>query len=128
MAHDDPFAQPPSDKTLIVPSPGARSARQASAQAQQPAASMRFERVDLATLDWDTGLNPLIAAANPLLNLVPQFRQIQHPDPTGLRETLARAIGIFETKAGEHGVPHDHLIAARYALCTFLDESAANTP
>lgn len=127
MAHDDPFAQPPSDKTLIVPSPGARSPRPAQPQPDRPA-SMRFERVDLAALDWDTGLNPLIAAANPLLNLVPQFRQIQHPDPGGLRETLARAIGVFETKAGEHGVPHDHLIAARYALCTFLDESAANTP
>mgnify|MGYP000632619161 CR=1 FL=1 len=61
MAHDDPFAQPPSDKTLIIPSPGARSAR--SAAASGPAPAMRFERVDLAALDWDTGLNPLIAAA-----------------------------------------------------------------
>jgi len=129
MAHDDPFAQPPSDKTLIVPSPGARAARPAAAQtAPAAAAAMRFERVDLAALDWDCGVNPLIAAANPLLNLVPQFRQVQHPDPTGLRETLARAIGVFETKAREHGVSHEHLIAARYALCTFLDETAANTP
>lgn len=126
MAHDDPFAQPPSDKTLIIPSPGARSARSAAASGQAPA--MRFERVDLAALDWDTGLNPLIAAANPLLGLVPQFRQAQHPDPTGLRDTLARAIGIFETKARDHGVAHEQLIAARYALCTFLDETAANTP
>lgn len=125
MAHDDPFAQPPSDKTLIIPSPGARSTRSA---ASGPAPAMRFERVDLAALDWDTGLNPLIAAANPLLGLVPQFRQAHHPDPIGLRDTLARAIGIFETKARDHGVAHEQLIAARYALCTFLDETAANTP
>jgi type IV/VI secretion system ImpK/VasF family protein len=59
---------------------------------------------------------------------VPQFRQAHHPDPQGLRETLARAIGVFEQKAQAHGVPHEHLIAARYALCTFLDEAAANTP
>ncbi len=127
MAHDDPFAQPPSDKTLIIPSPGARAARAAAAQGAQPA-STYFERVDLATLDWESGLNPLVAAANPLLNLVPQFRQAHHPDPQGLRETLARAIGVFEQKAQAHGVPHEHLIAARYALCTFLDEAAANTP
>ena len=127
MAHDDPFAQPPSDKTLIIPSPGARAARAAAAQGAQPA-STHFERVDLATLDWESGLNPLVAAANPLLNLVPQFRQAHHPDPQGLRETLARAIGVFEQKAQAHGVPHEHLIAARYALCTFLDEAAANTP
>ena len=102
MAHDDPFAQPPSDKTLIIPSPGARAARAAAAQGAQPA-STHFERVDLATLDWESGLNPLVAAANPLLNLVPQFRQAHHPDPQGLRETLARAIGVFEQKAQAHG-------------------------
>lgn len=124
MANEDPFAQPPSDKTLIIPSPGARTPRPAAG----PAPTQRFARIELAELDWDTGLNPIIAAANPLLNLVPQFRQAQHPDPMGLRETLARAVGIFETKAREHGVAHEHLIAARYALCTFLDESAANTP
>ena len=105
MAHDDPFAQPPSDKTLIIPSPGARAARAAAAQGAQPAAAY-FERVDLAALDWESGLNPLVAAANPLLNLVPQFRQAHHPDPQGLRETLARAIGVFEQKAQAHGVPH----------------------
>ena len=97
MAHDDPFAQPPSDKTLIVPSPGARSPRPAQPQPDRPA-SMRFERVDLAALDWDTGLNPLIAAANPLLNLVLQFRQIQHPDPAGLADVL-EAGGIAQLSA-----------------------------
>lgn len=128
MAHDDPFALPPSDKTLIVPSPGARAARPASAQAAQPGQGARFEHVDLAALDWDSGLNPLVAAANPLLNLVPQFRQVRHPDPHGLRETLARAIGVFESKAQQRGISHEHVIAARYALCTFLDETAANMP
>lgn len=128
MVQDDPFLQPPSDKTLIVPSPGARSSRPAPAPSERPATGIRFERIELAALDWNTGLNPLIAAANPLLNLAPQLRQVQHPDPHGLRETLARAISQFETNAKQHGVQHEHLIAARYALCTFLDEAAANTP
>lgn len=128
MVHDDPFLQPPSDKTLIVPSPGARSSRPALPQNERPATSVRLERIELASLDWHTGLNPLVAAANPLLNLAPQLRQVQHPDPLGLREALARAISLFETSAREHGIQHEHLIAARYALCTFLDEAAASTP
>ncbi len=128
MAYDDPFAQPPSEKTLIVPSPGMRGGARAANTAAPQGTTTRYPRGDLSALDWHTGLNPLIAAANPLLNLVPQLRQAQHPDPLGLRETLARAVAMFESKAQEQGVPHDQMIAARYALCTFLDENAANTP
>jgi type VI secretion system protein ImpK len=84
--------------------------------------------VGLETLDWQTGINPLIAAANPLLGMVPRLREARHPDPAGLRETLAQAVSLFEAKAAAARVPHEQVIAARYALCTFLDEAAANTP
>jgi len=124
MTNDDPFGQPPGDRTLVIPNPGARAARPAVA----PAQGFSFERVELSALDWSAGLNPLVAAANPLLNLVPQLRQAHHPDPAGLRETLARAVQAFEAKAREVGVLNEHVIGARYALCTFLDETAANTP
>ncbi|MDS4015084.1 MAG: DotU family type VI secretion system protein [Candidatus Accumulibacter sp.] len=127
MTHDDPFLQPPSDRTLFVPSPGARSARAAAGE-RSAGSAQRFERVELSALDWTNGLNPLVAAANPLLNLAPQLRQAHHPDPQGLREALARAISLFDSKAKERGVQHEQVIAARYALCTFLDETAANTP
>lgn len=125
MTNDDPFGSPPSDRTLVIPNPGARAARPAAAAA---APGFSFERVELSALDWASGLNPLVAAANPLLNLVPQLRQAHHPDPAGLRETLARAVQAFEAKARELGVLNEHVIGARYALCTFLDETAANTP
>lgn len=124
MSNDDPFGHPPSDRTLVIPNPGARAARPAAAAAQ----GFSFERVELSALDWNAGLNPLVAAANPLLNLVPHLRQAHHPDPAGLRETLARAVQAFEAKAREVGVLNEHVIGARYALCTFLDETAANTP
>ena len=131
MAQEDPFGQVPTDKTLILPSPGARAAAGARAAIPSSAPIMtggRFERVELGSLDWSTGLNPLVSAAAPLLNLVPQLRQAHHPDPVGLRDTLARAIQEFENRARQAGVQNEHVIAARYALCTFLDETAANTP
>ena len=123
MAPDDSNAQPAPDRTIVIPTPGAHASVQAATRTAAP-----FERVELGALDWKTGLNPLVAAANPLLGLVPRLRQAHHPDPLGLRETLARAVSLFELKAAENGVAHEALIAARYALCTFLDEAAANTP
>jgi type VI secretion system protein ImpK len=128
MMNDDPFGPAPDSRTLVIPKPGAgvgaggRAARAATPQAP-------VERVGLTELDWSAGLNPLVAAANPLLNLVPQLRQAQRPDdPVHLRETLARAVSAFEAKARETGVLNEHIVGARYALCTFLDETAANTP
>ena len=132
MAQDDPFGQMPTDRTLIIPSPGARAATPAPAYVPPYAPSMpgggRFERVELGSLDWNTGLNPLVAAATPLLNLVPQLRQATHPDPAGLRDMLGRAVQEFENRARASGALNEHVVAGRYALCTFLDETAANTP
>jgi type VI secretion system protein ImpK len=127
MTSDDPFGQLPADRTLVIPNPGARPQRPAS-PAAAAGSRFNFERVELSALDWYSGLNPLVAAANPLLNLVPQLRQAHHPDPAGLRDTLARAIQTFETKAREQGLLNEHVVGARYALCCFLDETAANTP
>ena len=123
MTNNDPFAPPVGERTLMIPNPGARGERSAGA-----ASRAAFERIELSALDWTLGLNPLVAAANPLLNLVPQLRQAPHPDPAGLREILARAVQSFEARAREVGVLNEHVIGARYALCTFLDEAAANTP
>jgi type VI secretion system protein ImpK len=74
-------------------------------------------------------LNPLVAAANPLLDLVPQLRStLQHPDPAGLRDALARDIQAFEARARAAGVSPEKTVGARYALCTLLDEVVASTP
>src|SRR5690348_18462740 len=72
-----------------------------------------------------TGSNPLVAAANPLLNLVPQIRStVHHPNPAWLREHLVVEIRAFETRAQQAGVPPETIMAARYCLCTALDEAA----
>lgn len=130
MSQDDPFATPDSDRTLIMPSPGGRSApgqqRPPSNWAGQPEGATQILGEPKPPT---SGLNPLVAAANPLLNVVSQLRgTLQHPDPSGLRDFLAQNIKAFETRAKAAGVAPEKVIAARYALCTLLDEVAASTP
>jgi type VI secretion system protein ImpK len=126
MHKDDPFSLPPSDRTIILPTPGRRPASGA-AQRAAPAAAPRTAQP--ATPPETSGLSPLLAAANPLLDLVPQLRStLQHADPAGLRDNLAQGIRAFETRAQTAGVRPERIIAARYALCTLLDETAASTP
>lgn len=76
-----------------------------------------------------SGSNPLVAAANPLLNLVPQIRAtVHHADPARLRAQLLDELRQFELRAREGGVPTETIIGARYCLCTTLDEAATLTP
>jgi type VI secretion system protein ImpK len=82
--------------------------------------------VDLDSLD---GLNPLLAAANPILASVPRIRSmVRHPDPAKLRETLLERIARFEQSARNRSVPADDIMIARYALCTLVDDAVAATP
>lgn len=76
-----------------------------------------------------SGGNPLVAAANTLLNLVPQIRSmVSNQDPHGLQQVLLEQIRTFERKAGASGVTMETIIGARYCLCTVIDEAAAQTP
>jgi type VI secretion system protein ImpK len=76
-----------------------------------------------------SGTNPLVEAANPLLNLIPQLRAtVQHPDPAKIRDFLVDQIQAFELRARSAGIPSEQVIGARYCLCTALDETAAQTP
>jgi type VI secretion system protein ImpK len=79
--------------------------------------------------DVVSGPNPVVMAANPVLNLVPQIRStLQMADPAQFREFLIEKIREFERYARELRVPPETIIGARYCLCTLLDESAAQTP
>lgn len=76
-----------------------------------------------------SGTNPLVRAANRLVNLVPQIRSMLRVDDLGsLRERLVAEVRLFEQRALEAGVAQDQVVGARYCLCTVLDETAALTP
>jgi type VI secretion system protein ImpK len=120
---DDPFAAHfGGERSILKPRPGGWSeARNAGESAtQQPAG-------DAAVVDQ--GLNPLLGAANRLLLLVPQLRQTrQVADPASLRASLAQGIRDFATAVQERGIAPERVMAARYVLCTMIDEAAADTP
>lgn len=76
-----------------------------------------------------TGLNALVRAANPLLDLVTPLRQIRStPDVEFVRVQLVAAVKQFELDARAAQVEHEALAAARYCLCTLLDETISSTP
>ena len=144
---NDPFAAFESDRTVIKPgagrgaqsggAPGAAPGR-APAGAQGGAGHGSAPRMDPgggkeAPLALDAlmsaSLNPLVSAASPLLSAAPRIRaMVQHANPAGLKDALADGVRKFEAQARAEGLPNEQVIAARYVLCTLLDESAASTP
>jgi type VI secretion system protein ImpK len=120
---DDPFADFGSGRTFIKPTPGARAA--------MPARSAAPAGADVAADigPGNSGLNPLVALANRLLALVPQIRATSHlADPAALRESIAQGLREFEAQARAANISPERVLAARYILCTVLDEAAAGTP
>ncbi|WP_285720989.1 MULTISPECIES: DotU family type VI secretion system protein [unclassified Pantoea] len=73
--------------------------------------------------------NVLVAAANPLINAIPQIRHsVSHEEPAQLRQQLIDQIRRFELSCQQSGLGYEVIIGARYCLCTALDEAAALTP
>ena len=138
--NDDPFAAFGQDRTVIKPSAGRAAAGAQAPQAAagpaapagpagMPAGPMGKEAPMALEALTAASLNPLVAAAMPLLSAAPRIRHsAQHPNPAGLKEALAEGIRAFEAKARAEGLPNEQVIAGRYILCTLLDESAASTP
>jgi type VI secretion system protein ImpK len=136
---NDPFAAFESDRTVITPGAGRapRPAAPLQGGGGQPpagpaggAAPMGGKEAPLSIDALMTAnLNPLVAAASPLLSAAPRIRSmVQHPNPAGLKDALADGIRKFEAQARAEGLPNEQVIAGRYILCTLLDESAASTP
>jgi type VI secretion system protein ImpK len=120
----DPFADfDDTQRTFIKPNPGGRSTPQRPPETGTAATA----GADAAAPDH--GLNPLVALANRLLLVVPQLRATRHvEDVAALRNSLAQGIRDFAAQAATQGIAPERVMAARYVMCTMIDEAAADTP
>ncbi len=118
-----PETPPPAGRPQLQPrvqrgAPGAQPYPQAAA-------------VETASLDAlvDGGEGRLVGAAMSLLLLAARLRHTaQHRNVGELKNECANRIRKFEQDASQLGYGAKHLSAARYALCTLLDEAVMKTP
>lgn len=115
-----------SDATIVARPQGRRAFQRSVVHTEATVQAAESRSMDLAGL---AGINPLVAAANPILSLVPQLRSsVTYGDVNGLRELLLRQVTDFEKSARARGAAEEHIQVARYALCTLVDESISLTP
>jgi type VI secretion system protein ImpK len=123
---------PDPDRTILVPTPGRKpGARPPPPDADSDATMMPPPPPGQAAAQavLGHGLNRLVAAANPLLNLVLPLRLMNHyTQVEQLRAQLAQGIRQFEHDAKAAQMPQEAIAVARYSLCTFLDEIISATP
>jgi type VI secretion system protein ImpK len=120
---NDPYgAGQDADRTILLPNPGGR-------RNTAPDTAYRVHQaVEPMALNGQ-GLNPLVRAANPLLDLVVPLRSTNTaPDMDLLRERLVTAMKHFEAQARASRIESETVAAARYALCTLVDETISSTP
>lgn len=126
---DDPFAPRSDDRTVMVPTPRRGQPRPAEpAPRPSPAPAARPSAAPIEPIPETVGSNPLLAAATPILDLIPQLRTSAQADPNAVKASLVNGIRAFEAGARKSNLPPEQIVAARYVLCTFVDETAANTP
>jgi type VI secretion system protein ImpK len=136
MSKDDPFGNNyiDDDKTILRPMPGGRKPQAStSAQSFTPTGSSPDTVAgisdNLRAACAQGARNPVTGAAISLLSIVAQLRNTaSHPDVAGLRASVIEEIKQFELKIKNQGVSGEQAQAARYALCTLLDETVLNTP
>ncbi len=123
---------PPAQPT--APEPAAPSAQMAG-QALQPlqplpgSAAPQAGDQPLSGMHRPTGHNPIVDAAIASLILIQRLRNtVEHNDITGLHSQLVQQVTEFEAAAHAAGELPEIVNAARYCLCTALDEAVLSTP
>lgn len=78
---------------------------------------------------FNISFNPLVAASALLLSEVVRLKTNANPENfDALNERLNVAIKLFEHHALQEGVEGGQVMAARYVLCTVVDEAVVTTP
>ncbi|WP_426285253.1 type IVB secretion system protein IcmH/DotU [Luteibacter sp. E-22] len=124
MTTDERPGHRPDDATIVRPSaarePSPAVTRREREQARDIAAPQELPMA---------GGNPLVRAANPLLLLAAQLRNsAEPPDAAFLRERAVTSIRRFDDLVARAGMDAQTGIAARYVLCTMLDEAVLDSP
>lgn len=138
------FRQPSGagDRTVMRPRPGGRSAgntqgspfnQQVASPVAQPYQTPVMENpgfdTNAAYFRTSRGLNPLVNAASTLIAVYEKtHKSMSHPNVGGLHQRLVNEIKEFEVRAKQQGIKPEIVLAARYILCTVLDEAVLNTP
>ncbi|CAJ0893448.1 Outer membrane protein A [Ralstonia sp. LMG 32965] len=74
-------------------------------------------------------VNPLLSAARPLLRALADMPSELRIDQAGLLKTvLVQELHDFQTVCERAGLRAEHILAARYCVCTALDEAALSAP
>jgi type VI secretion system protein ImpK len=118
---------PPPGIPPVAPGLGARSAvpPPPAAPMSAPSSASPANLSDFLSGD----LNPLLQAATPLLILGRRLRStVSVPDVSSLHRQVFMEIHAFENYARSAGANAEDVLAARYVLCTALDEAVLNTP
>ena len=133
---------PPPDATVLRPRPGRRPAAAGdfprsplggTSPPPVPLASRSKPEADGPGASFVAfltgGANPLVQAAAPLLILAGRLReQVSNPNIENLHAQSVQEIRAFEDRARVAAVPDEDVLAARYALCSVIDEAVLNTP
>ena len=137
MTFEDPFAEPgEGERTVIRPNPGGRQPVEPAvapaipaapiAPPMPPPAAPMAQPVELPAL---SGLNPLVNAALPILDLAVQIKnRATHDDVERLRDRVVAEVNAFERRITPLGLSPQTIRAARYAICATIDDIVLNTP
>jgi type VI secretion system protein ImpK len=127
----------PSDETFIGPIPGVEptTLRRLNPGGRRPGGAeparggITGDEVRLWGSLHLEKLNPIIAAAAPLLNLAAQLKhRLVHGDVEALRVRVIQGIDGFERRVAPLGLSPRSVRASKYALCATLDDVVLNTP
>ncbi|MBA1279950.1 type IVB secretion system protein IcmH/DotU [Stutzerimonas stutzeri] len=77
---------------------------------------------------FNISLNPLVAAASSLLSEVVRLKHsFEGEDLHALNQRLSSELKLFEHRALHDGAESSQVMAARYVLCTVIDEAVVTT-
>ena len=122
------------DKTVVLNRQTAGAARSPLTDFAAPPMEQLEERMVYAARlrpaeVFNISFNPLVAAASLLLSEVVRLKNSASAENfQALNERLNVAIKLFEHRALQEGAEGGQVMAARYVLCTVVDEAVVTTP